>query len=615
MAGAPQEQAARQLFAELYAAADLSERQIHQIGMIVDARLVAQGTQTQNQIAAVQSRIEEASQLVGSMRVTIDGNQSDVNKTKDEIRSFMTDIDTKRDDLENRLKTAFSGHDQHIATIEAEIVKFTKDKDAIIAEITAKTDDITTIREGLRVQLDRAENVLSEQTGGWKREVQATISEMRTNMEARFTQVANAVHAAQATGTGRNFGDGNSSGMSTSLLDPRDLKMPFFPDKPENVEAFKRWIRGVTTHVSRHVNFPNADMVFNTVRNWPSPLVNPIDIGAMIDSASDSYSNRHSVDYSFRQTWNYANCDKELFDALEHVMEGKIDGVLNQCPKGCGFELLRIVSRKYDPQYKHVKQNLKAKLFALANNKCQNFNGVVKRVELIEGLRTEMLEATGEQPSNEFLAEIFVPSLDASCLTELDGYQVEYVDSVTLERKKKDIDLECYQSVREYVYKRQQRERSLVPIGTRRMDVSSVAQDDQSRGSPTWSEQEQAEYNAHWGGYSGHSDNSAGGWTYVGPAGQHSSLGDLDPMNKGKGKGKGPLVCHNCNGEGHPYRLCPSPPGAKGAGGPKCENCKGFGHGKGQCPSKGGGKFGVAPKGGGKGKGGKLGKGKGSGKS
>ena len=109
MAGAPQEQAARQLFAELYAAADLSERQIHQIGMIVDARLTAQGAQTQTQIAAVQSRIEEASQLVGSMRVTIDGNQSDVNKTKDEIRSFMTDIDTKRDDLENRLKTAFSG--------------------------------------------------------------------------------------------------------------------------------------------------------------------------------------------------------------------------------------------------------------------------------------------------------------------------------------------------------------------------------------------------------------------------------------------------------------------------------------------------------------------------
>ena len=131
-----------------------------------------------------------------------------------------------------------------------------------------------------------------------------------------------------------------------------------------------------------------------------------------------------------------------MYEALEHVMEGKIDGMLSQCKRDCGFELLRMVSRKYDPQYKHVKQNLKSKLFALANDKCQSFGDVIKRVDRIEALCVEMQEATGERPSDEFLAEIFVPSLDASSLTELDdGYQVEYVDSSTSEKRKRDIDL------------------------------------------------------------------------------------------------------------------------------------------------------------------------------
>ena len=91
---------------------------------------------------------------------------------------------------------------------------------------------------------------------------------------------------------------------------------------------------------------------------------------------------------------------------------------------------------------------------------------------------------------------------------------------------------------------------------------------------------------------------------------------------KGKGKGQGdrrPLDCHNCGGDGHPKRLCPSPEGAKDLPGDKCNICKGKGHFGRDCTSVGGGKFvsfGKNGKGKGKGKDGgkgawKGGKGKG----
>ena len=299
MAGATEQQTRQ--FAEMFAVMDLTERQMQQVGQIVEARLAAQSAQTQNQIAEVQSRINEASTLVGTMRSNIEGNQNEVNSTKEEIRIFIAGIDKTRDDLENRLKTAFSGHDAHLTAIEAEVTKHRKDKDDIITEIAAKTAEFASLRDGLQTQLARAENVLNEQTGGWKREVQATIQEMRNSMETRNAQVTTAVEnvyskivgvESQMTAGGKGFGSGNI-GMSPTLLDPRDLKMPFFPDKPENVEAFKRWFRGVTSHVSKNVNFPNAGFVFNTIRSWPNPLINPIDIGIMIDSASNSYYDRH----------------------------------------------------------------------------------------------------------------------------------------------------------------------------------------------------------------------------------------------------------------------------------------------------------------------------------
>ena len=61
----------------------------------------------------------------------------------------------------------------------------------------------------------------------------------------------------------------------------------------------------------------------------------------------------------------------------------------------------------------------------------------------------------------------------------------------------------------------------------------------------------------------------------------------IDAFGKGGKGGKGgPMKCYNCNGEGHPQRLCPT---KNPAATHDCHNCKGKGHYKSECTSAGGG--------------------------
>ena len=37
---------------------------------------------------------------------------------------------------------------------------------------------------------------------------------------------------------------------------------------------------------------------------------------------------------------------------------------------------------------------------------------------------------------------------------------------------------------------------------------------------------------------------------------------ELDALSKGKGKGSG-IICHRCEGQGHPERVCAAEPGSQ----------------------------------------------------
>ena len=139
----------------------------------------------------------------------------------------------------------------------------------------------------------------------------------------------------------------------------------------------------------------------------------------MLDRASQD----HKAIYTYKTERAWDN-EKELYKALECMMRSKNNSMLNQVSDGQGYELLRLLSRRYDPQSPHGRQIYQAKIWALADDKCRSFNDVCARVELIERLCIQMEEATGKRPSKEILADALYPSLDGSPLTELETYHI-----------------------------------------------------------------------------------------------------------------------------------------------------------------------------------------------
>ena len=217
---------------------------------------------------------------------------------------------------------------------------------------------------------------------------------------------------------------------------------------------------------------------------------------------------------------------------------------------------------------------------------------------------------------------MLVPSLDESCLREIETYQFESRDDVSHEIVKRPLDPLSYMDLREYIWKRQARERTLVPVPAVKMDISNVALGNSGGnvGGASVGSWDDWGSDGSWNGCMPCNDADNGlipspwhepsygiPWSIVG--------GDLDAMGKG---GKRELICHTCNGKGHPAFLCPRPPGAKDMVGLECPNCKGKNHALKYCPSPGGGKYnppaarnGKGNKGAGK-FGGKMGKGKGN---
>ena len=61
-------------------------------------------------------------------------------------------------------------------------------------------------------------------------------------------------------------------GVSMSLINPKDMRLPPFPEKPESVEMFQRWFSKLGQHCARTQKFACADLVFKKVKGRDRPL-------------------------------------------------------------------------------------------------------------------------------------------------------------------------------------------------------------------------------------------------------------------------------------------------------------------------------------------------------
>ena len=232
-----------------------------------------------------------------------------------------------------------------------------------------------------------------------------------------------------------------------------------------------------------------------------------------------------------------------MFACLEHSLNGKCAELIGAIKNKDGFELLRKLARKHDPISPQAASIYKAKVYAYAGHSCANFGKTVERMNVLELLRCEMIENTGEDIKDENLADVFFPTMDASCQSEMVALKV----NIGFGEDLRPVDTSKFEDLTAYVKERIFRERTLVPVGnSNRMDVSS-AMIKTSPGHDDYGSGANGVYQGHggWDGYG--SQQGTGAQMFGGDTSQwdYDSQGwghDLDAMRKGKGKGVGSKI-------------------------------------------------------------------------
>ena len=499
-------------------------------------------------------------------------------------------------------------------TLKQNLAQMLNTKDVLIAELSAKNESTQAVLEVLNNATSDAMLQVRQLYGGTNEETRAKFKDVEQriyNAEVEIVKVmGRTTHLESSAGPsgyqahGGGGGRTEVSAMESNLVSIKDVRMPSLSDSSPSVLVFRKWWKDLYKYCQRREKeWRGAESLFRVIRGYPNEIT-PREIGAFLNTCTNRDDTPTGAGFKFDRDWIFHDRNKEMFACVEHSLNGKCSDIVSSVVVGDGFELLRRLARKFDPISPQAVSVYKGKVYAMAGSPCANFKATVARLAEIEALKNEMREHTGEEVDGKTLAEVFFPTMDASCQSEIVALKVK----IGLGDSAKLVDINSFDDLSEYIRERIYRERTLVPVASAKMDVSAMAATEAAapQAPPTgngWSDDDWW----NWGGCAP-CDPSAGDWWGSGwDQASAPETCDLNAMGK-------PVECFRCKGKLHPQRLCPSPPDPD-LNGPKCPNCNGAGHGKLDCPSPGGGKFvPFEPRNGKDGKGkGKNGKGKGKG--
>ena len=561
--------------------------------------LDAAGNQAAQNLLTTTTKMEELLVKMQSQQEEIKKNMELMNSEKEILKKLMEQVHSEGQAAKSTLIAQSGG----MKELNADLDKVKTAKDQIANDLVARNAEMNDMVDKLREASSEAFQRVRDSYGGIETTMTSRFDEVRRDADAgrqRLNEMESVVRNLQAnaqTSMGNMGGMGSDGGNSGGrgdepLIHAKDVKLPILESEKPSVGSFRKWYKELYKYCSKRQFFwRGSETLFKVIRGYPNEIVRK-ERRHFQQACTDRDNRPGGTQFDFGY-WDIEARSREMFTCVEYALDGKCGDLVSGVQNTDGFELLRKLARKFDPISPQAASVYKGKIFALAGQPCANFAKTVERLHELDMLRLEMRENTGEDVTEVTLAEVYFPTMDASCQSEIVAIKVQIGQGEAA----RPVDIGKYEDLAEYVRERIHRERTLVPISPAKMDVSAVEAaphpGTQVRESP-----------GQFGGQ------PASSWSYDDSWDYGSGGNDLGPLNKGKGKGKGKVIdCHRCEGKGHPQRICPSPPNPDPQG-PRCDNCKGLGHSKGACPSEGSGSF--VPYQGAKGdKGGKLGWGKG----
>ena len=399
------------------------------------------------------------------------------------------------------------------------------------------------------------------------------IQEVVKETKREFDRVRDGVKSMLEANVG-NIG-GNRTDAPKGLIDTRDYKVPQMPENC-TVEQFKKWRHDATVFLEAHAKWKGAKKILHLTR-LGTVEVNEEQFDKAVKKAQDDHLAETSKDLiPDLRTWSFAERSRELYQLISVKLNSSTFADYKDEDDMNGFELWRQLNKKLDPLRKDVAFHLELAIQAMASTRETNFDGTYNRMLEIEKAARNYKSLIGEPVDEKLLGRVLYAITDDDTTEKIDKDDSGVPDKNDEEfySKFKDWLGEKWekQAGRTVVKSHQKPKSSNMQVGALAPDAAAKPEVDVAAPDP---------------------------WSFGDPwYGGCTPCNDLDAFGKGgKGKPTGPMSCWNCDGTGHPARLCPSPPNVAKTG-PKCSVCGGYGHTAAQCTSQGGGQYTPPVKGG-----------------
>ena len=256
------------------------------------------------------------------------------------------------------------------------------------------------------------------------------------------------------SGAGMGFGKGGGSGgidrdgydrdESSNLIGFKDVKLPVLTADNPSAQVFRLWWKDLSKYCQRREkHWKAADSLFHVIRGYPNDI-NDREVPTFLISCTTRDHDQNIFDVGTWQVWDRM---RELYTCVEYALGGKCADVFGGVKAGDGFELLRRLARKFDPVSPQAASIFKGRIYGLSGTPCATFAKTVERLRELERMRSDMRDQTGEDMDTKVLADIYFPTMDASCQSEIVALRIK----IGVGQSAHDIDIANFHDLCEYV--------------------------------------------------------------------------------------------------------------------------------------------------------------------
>ena len=251
-----------------------TELQRKEIERVILGTLDEAGARASKELKTANEAIVDAGQQLFAKTNQFKEEQDDI---KEKMEAFNKDKGVILEELR--------AQHESFGKVREEIKGYVSMKDQMIAEVKSKCEQLDGYKVIIEQMMEKAMSIVREASGGLREEMQTNFNQIRegfqrndeaiSNLRGRLDRNERTIPQERSSGDAHQDSGHGDSG-SKSLLDMRDLKIPFFPDTDSkgflSAETFKKWTVTFGKHCGRRHKWRFAPVVFKEIRGYPNPL-------------------------------------------------------------------------------------------------------------------------------------------------------------------------------------------------------------------------------------------------------------------------------------------------------------------------------------------------------